>query len=284
MSMQVRPLSPRFGAEVSGIDLANLDSESFARVRDVFHDSQVVVFRDQHLTPEQHIAFSRGFGDLEIHISTEYLLPQHPEILVLSNRQENGRHIGLVEGGSDWHSDLSYIAKPSLGSLLYALEVPEEGGDTEWADMYAAYDTLPADIKRRIEGLRGIHSFDRRRNPRVRIPKQHKDDGGKSYDRSPPDALHPLARVHPVTGRKALFVSKRFIIGIEGMDDAEAQPLLDLLFEHQIRREFIYHHKWRLGDLLFWDNRCTIHLACGGIKPPGIRHMHRTTVAGDVPR
>lgn len=282
-TFSVRPLSGSFGAEITGIDLSQpVEDDTFAALRGVFHDSQVVVFRDQHLSPERQIEISRQFGDLEIHISTEYLLPNHPEILVLSNRKVDGRHIGLVEAGSDWHSDLSYIARPSLGSLLYAMEVPEVGGDTEWADMYKAYDTLPDDIKRRIERLKAIHTFDRRRNPRVRIPNQHKGNA-KTYDRSPDDAIHPLVRTHPATGRKALFVSPRFTIAIDGMPDEEAQPLLDILFAHQIRREFIYHHKWRLGDLLFWDNRCLIHRACGGIRPPEIRHMHRTTVAGDVP-
>lgn len=282
MPMTITPLSAAVGAEITGIDLAHVDDRDFTKLHRAFLDNGLVVFRDQHLTAEQQIAFSRRFGDLEIHISTEFLLPDHAEILVLSNRKENGRHIGLVEAGSDWHSDLSYMAMPSLGSLLYALEVPAEGGDTEWANMYAAYDALPADMKARIEGLRAVHNFDRRRNPRVAIPAQHRDRPA-AYDRSPPDAIHPVVRAHPETGRKALYVSPRFTIGIEGMDDAEAQPLLDALFAHQIRREFIYHHRWRLGDLLFWDNRCTIHRACGGIKPPGIRHMHRTTVAGDLP-
>jgi len=279
----VRPLSATLGAEITGIDLSQpVDDDTFDELRRVFHDSQIVVFRDQRLSPERQIDVSRRFGDLEIHISTEYLLPNHPEILVLSNRRVDGRHIGLVEAGSDWHSDLSYIARPSLGSLLYAIEVPTNGGDTEWADMYAAYETLPDDVKRRIDGLKGIHTFDRRRNPRVRIPNQHKGNA-ITYDRSPDDAIHPLVRVHPATGRKALFVSPRFTIAIADMPDEEAQPLLDTLFAHQIRRDFIYHHKWQQGDLLFWDNRCLIHRACGGIRPPEIRHMHRTTVAGDVP-
>ena len=284
MSMTVNPLSDVLGAEITGIDLAQpVDDATFAEIREIFHDRQVIVFRDQKLDPDQQIAFSRRFGDLDIHISGEYLLDGFPEILVLSNRQEDGKYVGLLQGGKDWHSDLSYQEKPCMGSMLHALEIPDQGGDTEWANMYTAYDTLPAATKARIEGLRGIHSFDRRRNTRVTMPIQYEGNADGAYDRSPPDVYHPIARTHPATGRKALFVSPRFTIGIQDMIDAEAQPLLDELFDHAIRPELIYHHKWRLGDLLFWDNRCLLHLACGGIKPPGIRHMHRTSLSGDVP-
>ncbi len=284
MAMTVSPLSDALGAEITGIDLSQpLDGATFKDIREIYHQRQVIAFRDQSLDPEQQIAFSRRFGDLEIHISHEYLLPDHPEIMVLSNRKVDGEYIGIVEAGSDWHSDLSYMERPSLGVMLHALEVPDEGGDTEWANMYTAWETLPAETRQRIEGLKGIHNFDRRRNPRVSIPNQNRDDPARAYDRSPPDAIHPIVRVHPETGRKALFVSPRFTIAIAGMNDSEAQKLLGELFDHALQREFIYHHKWRLGDLLFWDNRCTLHLACGGIKPPGIRHMHRTTLSGDIP-
>ncbi len=284
MAMTVKPLSDALGAEITGIDLSQpVDDATFADIRDVFHDRQMIVIRDQKLDPDQQIAFSRRFGDLEIHISREYLLDGYPEILVLSNRQVDGQYIGLLQAGKDWHSDLSYLERPSMGSMLHALEIPDQGGDTEWSNMYTAYETLPAGTRRRIDGLRGVHSFDRRCNPRVTIPIQYAGNADGAYERSPPDVFHPIARTHPVTGRKAVFVSPRFTIGIEGLDDAEAQPLLDELFDHAIRRAFIYHHKWRLGDLLLWDNRCLMHLACGGIKPPGIRHMHRTTLSGDVP-
>ena len=282
--MQITPLSPALGAEITGVDVADIDEAAFAAVRDAFHDRQLIVFRDQSIDPDSHIAFSRRFGELEIHISTDYLLDGHPEILVLSNRKDNGKYVGIENAGDYWHSDLSYMDKPSLGSLLYALEVPDAGGDTEWANMYAAYDALSDEMKQRIDGLRARHSFNRMRNPRVGVSPQRAKDAAAHYARiSPPDVIHPVARTHPVTGRKALFVSPRFTIGIEDMPDDEAQALLDELFAHAIRPEFVYHHRWRLGDLLFWDNRCTLHLACGGIPEGMYRHMHRTTVAGDVP-
>lgn len=282
--MQISPLSQALGAEISGIDVASLDEDSFGAVRNAFHDHQVVVFRDQKLTVEEHIEFSRRFGEMEIHISTDNLLKDHPEILLVSNKKENGKYIGVENAGDEWHSDLSYMEKPSLGSLLYALEISEEGGDTEWSNMYTAYDTLPEATKRRLQGLKARHSFNRFKNPRIGIPEQHRENAEERYARiSPPDVIHPVVRTHPVTGRKALYVSPRFTIGIEDLQEAEGQALLDELFAHATRREFIYRHKWRLGDLLFWDNRNTLHLACRGIPEGQIRHMHRTTISGDVP-
>ncbi|MBT5048053.1 MAG: TauD/TfdA family dioxygenase [Rhodospirillaceae bacterium] len=282
--MQVNRLSEALGVEISGIDITDLDDATFAEIRDVFHDSHVIVFRDQHVSVEDHIAFSHRFGDLEIHIATDHLLKDHPEILLVTNKKENGKYIGVENAGDEWHSDLSYMDKPSLGSLLYALEVSQDGGDTEWSNMYTAYETLPEETKQRIQDLKARHSFNRFRNPRIGIPEQHRENAEERYAKiSPPDVIHPVVRTHPVTNRKALYVSPRFTIGIEDLPEQEGQALLDELFEHATRREFIYRHEWRLGDLLFWDNRCTLHLACRGIPEGQIRHMHRTTISGDVP-
>ena len=282
--MQINRLSDALGAEISGIDVADLNDAEFGTVRDAFHDYQVVVFRDQKLSVEEHIDFSRRFGDMEIHISTDNLLKDHPEILLVTNKKENGKYIGVENAGDEWHSDLSYMEKPSLGSLLYALEISEQGGDTEWSNMYTAYETLPDDTRQRIDGLMARHSFNRFKNPRIGIPEQHRENAEERYARiSPPDVIHPVVRTHPETGRKALYVSPRFTIGIEGLPEDEGQTLLDELFAHATRRDFIYHHEWRLGDLLFWDNRNTLHLACRGIPEGQIRHMHRTTISGDVP-
>lgn len=282
--MQINRLSDALGIEIFDIDIAQLDNETVNTVRDAFHEHQLIVFRDQHVSVDEHIAFSRRFGDLEIHISTDNLLKDHPEILLVSNKKENGKYIGVENAGDEWHSDLSYMDKPSLGSLLYALEVSQDGGDTEWSNMYTAYDTLPEAMKQRLDGLKARHSFNRFRNPRIGIPEKHRENAEERYAKiSPPDVIHPVVRTHPVTQRKALFVSPRFTIGIEKLPEQEGQALLDELFEHATRRDFIYHHEWRLGDLLFWDNRCTLHLACRGIPEGQIRHMHRTTISGDVP-
>ena len=284
--LTVKPLSGVLGAEITGIDLSQPldDAAAFAKIRDLYHQRQVIVFRDQNLDPAAHIAFSRRFGALEIHISTRYLLDGHPEILVLSNRRVNGEYVGVENAGDYWHSDLSYMERPSQGSLLYALEVSAEGGDTEWSNQYEAYDTLPAAMRERIDGLRARHSFNRFRNSRVEVPPQHSKGARARYEAvSPPDAIHPVVRTHPVTGRKALFVSPRFTIAIEDLPDDEGEALLDQLIAHATRPEFIYRHRWRAGDLVLWDNRCLLHLACRGIPETQIRHMHRTTVAGDVP-
>lgn len=282
--MQVKSLSKALGVEISGIDVAQLDDQAFESIRDAFHEHQVIVFRDQNVSVDDHISFSRRLGGLEIHISTDHLLKDHPEIFLVSNKKENGKYIGVENAGDEWHSDLSYMEKPSLGSLLYALEVSQEGGDTEWSNMYTAYETLPQATKERIDGLKARHSFNRFRNPRVDVPERHRENAEERYAKlSPPDVIHPVVRTHPVTRRKALFVSPRFTIGIEDLPEDEGQALLDELFEHAIQPQFIYHHQWRLGDLLFWDNRCTLHLACRGIPEGQIRHMHRTTLSGDVP-
>ena len=282
--MQVKRLSDALGAEVVGVDVAKIDDATFNAIHEAFLEHLVLVFRDQHLTPESQIAFSQRFGELEIHLSTDHLLPGYPQILLVSNKKVSGRYIGAVSAGDYWHSDLSCQERPNLASMLYAMELPSSGGQTEFCNQYMALETLPAATRKKIEGRRAIHTFNRMRNPRVHVPDVHKDDAPMRYgERAPDDGVHPIIRTHPETGRKALYVSRRFTVGIEGMDDAEAQPLLDELFEHQLNPDFIYRHEYRPHDLIMWDNRCTTHHAAGGIPVGEIRHMHRTTITGDVP-
>lgn len=280
--MTVKPLSDALGAEVSGIDAATLDDATFDTLRDVFHDNLLVVVKGQHLSPAQQTAFARRFGEIQYHISPEYLLKDQPEVMLLSNEKEDGKYIGLPDGGSEWHSDHSYVDQPTGYTLLHAIKVPRDGGDTEWTNMVAAYETLSDEMKARLDGLVGIHSFNRLKNPRITVPVLHGNDPDY-YKRSPPDSFHPIVRTHPVTGKKALYISPRFTIGIEDMDDAEAQPLLDDLFDHIGNRDLVYRHRWTAGDLLMWDNRSTIHLACGGVPEGQHRRMHRTTVQGEIP-
>ena len=286
MTMTITPISDALGAEVIGINLTDeVTDATIASINDALLEHLVLVFRDQKLSPPEQIAFASRFGDLVRRISGDFLHPEYPDVLILSNRKVDGKFIGAtpVYAGSIWHADLTYAERPSKGSMLHALEVADEGGDTAFANMYTAYDTLPEDTRRRIDGLGAIHVRDRRKNPRAQLTEEFDRDVDAYYSIPVPDSVHPMVRTHPETGRKALFVSPRFAVTIDGMDDAEAQPLLDELYEHQIRPEFIYRHKWRLGDLVFWDNRSTIHISCGGIKPPGIRHLHRTSIGGDVP-
>jgi taurine dioxygenase len=197
---------------------------------------------------------------------------------------KDGKPVGLIDGGDFWHSDSSHRDKPSMATILYAVKNPKEGGDTEFANMNAAYEALPPDVRERIAGLRGVHAVSKLKNKRVTVSAR-RPDGKDFYERqkSIPDQIWPLVRTHPVTGKKALYVSPRFTIGIAGLPDTEADELLDTLFAHQLRDEFVYRHRWRDRDLVIWDNRCVIHRATGGYSYPDVRTMHRTVVAGDAP-
>ena len=281
-NMTVKPLSEALGAEISGINTAELDDATFDKLRDVFHENLVVVVKGQDLTPAQQTEFARRFGEIQYHISPEYLMKDQPEVMILSNEKEDGKFIGLPDGGSEWHSDHSYVNQPTGYTMLQAIKVPKDGGDTEWTNMVRAYETLSDDMKSRLDGLVGIHSFNRMKNQRLSVPVRHMNDPDY-YKRSPPDSFHPIVRTHPHTGKKALYISPRFTIGIKDMEAFEAQPLLDELFAHIQNRDFIYHHRWTVGDLLMWDNRATIHLALLGVPEGQARRMHRTTVLGEIP-
>lgn len=272
------------GAEITGVDLDQLTPETFAQIRAAFHAHKVIAVRDQRLAPAAQIAFSRRFGALEDQLNAHYTVEGYPEVLVLSNDIRDSKPVGLVDGGDYWHSDSSHRDHPSLATILFAVKNPSIGGDTEFADMAAAYQALPAEMKRKIAGLKGIHAVSKLRNRRVQVSPR-RPDGKDFYERqkSIPDQVWPLVRTHPETGDKALYLSPRFTIGIEGLDEAEADEILDALFAHQIRPEFVYRHKWRDGDLVMWDNRCVIHRATGGFVYPDVRTMHRTVIAGDKP-
>lgn len=286
MSIEINPLSDVMGAEIKGIDLARgLDDRVFAEILDAFHRHHALVFRDQHLAPGDQVAFSARFGPLEVHDNTQFMMEGHDNVLILSNDLRDGKPIGVPDAGDSWHTDLSFKDCPSLCTVLQAVRLPGQGGDTEFACMTAAYEALPAATKARIADLKGIHTINKLRNPRIEISplrrnaeKFYADQGARFADRR-----HPMVRTHPATGKKSLYVQPRFTIGIDGMDDDEAQTLLDALFAHQIRPEFVYRNRWRDGDLLMWDNRCVIHHATGGYTYPDIRTMHRTTVLGDRP-
>lgn len=282
--MQIAPLSDVLGAEVTDVDVGNLDDDAFEQIHDAFLKHHMLVFRDQDLPPTRQVSFSSRFGDLDVHIQKQSAHPEHPELQILSNKKVDGKYVGSPSAGDNWHSDLQYTDIPTLCTLLYAVETPKDGGDTEWANMYFAYETLSEETKRQLVGLHARHTFNRFRNPRVDVPEVYKEQGQKRYvDVAPPDAIHPVVRTHPETGREALYVSERFTIGIEELPEEEGQALLDELIAHQKQSKFIYHHEWRPHDLTMWDNRCLIHQACGGVPPGQIRHMHRTIVRGDKP-
>jgi taurine dioxygenase len=261
-----------------------IDEPAFREIEAAFHDNIVVVFRDQKLTSEQQIAFSRRFGELEIHIVRKYLLPDCPEILLISNvRTEAGEHIGLADAGFTWHSDTSYRRFPSRCSLLYAKEVPHRDGkplgDTLFANAIAAYEALPETMKRRLAGLKAIHRYSMRR----RVDNSPRPKLTAAQLAETPDIAHPIVRTHPYTGRKSLYVTGGECVGIEGIAEDEALDLIAELDAHIVKPEFCYRHKWRVGDLLMWDNASSMHLAICDYALPERRLMHRTTVIGSQP-
>lgn len=279
---QIETFDAPLGAQVLGLDLAQpLSPGDFQRLHHAHLDHHVLVFRDQRITPRQQVDFSRRFGPLQIHVLRQFQLPTQPEVLVISNIVEDGQPIGLGDAGHFWHSDLSYKEVPSLGSMLHAQELPDEGGDTVFANMHLAWESLPAALRHAVRGTRAEHSYLsqyeelRRRNPwRPALTQAQIDEVTP--------VTHPVVRVHPETGRRALFVSEHFTTRIVGLPDDESRALLDELFAHSVRPEHLYVHRWQPHDLVFWDNRSLMHLATG-CPPEQRRKLYRTTIEGDAP-
>ncbi len=279
---QIETFDAPLGAQVLGLDLAQpLSPGDFQRLHHAHLDHHVLVFRDQRITPRQQVDFSRRFGPLQIHVLRQFQLPTQPEVLIISNIVEDGQPIGLGDAGHFWHSDLSYKEVPSLGSMLHAQELPDEGGDTVFANMHLAWESLPAALRHAVRGARAEHSYLsqyeelRRRNPwRPALTQAQIDEVTP--------VTHPVVRVHPETGRRALFVSEHFTTRIVGLPDDESRALLDELFAHSVRPEHLYVHRWQPHDLVFWDNRSLMHLATG-CPPEQRRKLYRTTIEGDAP-
>jgi taurine dioxygenase len=277
-----RPFDAPLGAEVIGLDVAQpLDDEDFAKLHRAHLDHHVLVFRDQRITPSQQVAFSRRFGPLQIHVLRQFQLPSDPEVLIISNIKENGEPIGLGDAGHYWHSDLSYKAVPSLGSMLHAQELPQQGGDTLFANQHTAWESLPRHLQRAVDGASAEHSYLakyaelQKRNPwRPNLTQAQIDEVVP--------AIHPIVRTHPETGRRALFVSEHFTTRVVGLPQDESRELLDALFAHSTRPEHIYRHQWQERDMVFWDNRSLMHLAAG-CPDDQRRKLYRTTIEGDAP-
>lgn len=281
-SFDIRPLAGHVGAEIIGLDLTRpLNDADFARVHRAHLDHHVVVFRDQRITPQQQIDFSRRFGVLQIHVLKQFLLAGHPEILIVSNIVEDGKPLGLGDAGKYWHSDLSYKELPSLGSMLHAQELPSEGGDTLFADMHRAWDTLPAHLRSAVEGQQAVHSYTARysegKNAANWRPTLTAEQLAQVVT-----VTHPVVRTHPENGRRALFVSEGFTTHIVGLPEDESRDLLAQLYAHSVLPDNVYRHQWQPHDMVFWDNRSLIHLAAG--CPDHLRRkLYRTTIQGDAP-
>ena len=275
---------PLIGAEVRGVDLGRVDDEAFRRIYDAWLEHLLLVFPEQDVTDDEQIAFARRFGELEIHPSREHRSSRHPEIYRVSNVDERGNIMPQESKGWRymnltwlWHTDSSFREVPSMGSILHGIEVPPEGGDTLFATMYAVYEALPDTMKGRIRGLRVLHSHDK-----VLSHDQKLKDANEDYTKLPP-VRHPLVRRHPVTGRLSLFLSPHTMERIEGLTEDESRTLLDELTAFATQDRFVYRHKWQKDDVIFWDNRCTMHAVLPYDAANLRRVMHRTTIVGDGP-
>ncbi len=289
MAWRFEKLGPDLGAAVTGLDLAApLDDAAFSELRAAWLDhGGLLVVRDQALTPDIQVAFARRFGPLygeadRFQVSVHrYLLPGQPALYRVSNKVEDGVPQGRARAGDYWHSDVSFRARPAAASLLYAIELPESGGDTLFADMVAAYAALSADMKVRLAGLEAVHDF------------QVAARTSGTYDAAQIEAhdfdgtnrtVHPVVITHPETGRKALFVNPGFTAAIVGLAPGESAALLAELQAHATRPEFVTRHCWRLGDLVIWDNRSLMHHAVVDYEGQGTRYLHRATVIAEEPR
>jgi taurine dioxygenase len=275
MPITVRPLSYALGAEIQGVDLSQPPSNSeFDQIHRTFLEKGILLFRKQKITREQHIAFSRRFGELDRHDSLPRdRHPDYPELLLVTNIPEkDGAPSASKYTGQLWHSDLSFTLEPSMGSLLRGITIPPVGGDTMFTNMYAAYDALSDGMKKMIEPLHGIHTGKRK------LLDIHAEHGREQAKLNPPIA-QPLVRVHPETGRKALYIGEKVSCLVD-MTEEESKPIIDYLVRHATRPQYVYRHQWQTDDIILWDNRCTMHIALGDYPEGEIRHLERTTVKG----
>ena len=294
----VKRIGKHCGAEIQGVDLSRpMDDDTFSQVSKAFFDNEVVVLRNQKITPEQQVSFTRRFGVLEQHVRKEHRLDGYPEILIVSNVLDaGGKAIGVEDAGRFWHSDLSYKQVPSLLSALYAIEVPVQNGKvlghTNFASTTAAYNALPENLKSKLGDLKNVHSYVYYRNKNIQAQKEEQARGDRVVQEhvltpehlaQVPDAEMPIVRTHPVTGRKGLFINEAHTSHIAGLPKAEADALLKELCAHIIKPEFQYEHHWQAGDLLMWDNCAAQHKANFNYRLPLRRLMYRTTVRGSAP-
>jgi len=280
-TFDAKPLSKALGVEVAGLDLAQpIAREAIVRLRSLLADNCLLLFRDQRLTPEEHIAFSRNFGELQPHILKDFNLSGHPELFVVSNIKADGKAIGRAGAGQYWHTDVSYVEEPSLGSIMYAMEVPATGGDTMFANMYRAYETLSRPMQQFLGDLEAEHDFAHSQVTQI-AKKGYTRTASAAEVSSVPPVLHPVVRMHPESRRPALYVNLGFTTRLMGLQPDESRALLDLLFAHSTKPEHVYRHRWQVGDVVFWDNRSSMHCAIDDYGPEDRRHMVRTTIKGE---
>ena len=278
MAIDVIPTNAAVGAEIRGVDLSRtLGNGTFAAIDRAYNEHGVIFFRAQSITPDRLLSLTERFGDLQFNtFGEEHGLPDWPGIVLISNVEDDGRNIGVKRAGENWHSDMCYTPKPPRGTILYAREIPAlDGlvlGDTCFAAAHAAYDSLPDSMKQRLAGLTARFDFAERKRA---VPIT------QAQIEAFPPVTHPVVRTHPYTGRKCLYVMRDDCTGIIGMDEDEAQALIEALADHIVRPEFVYRHRWQPDDLLIWDN-CTVqHMAIQDYDLPLRRLMYRTTFAAE---
>lgn len=273
MSITVSPLSEAIGARIEGVDLSReLDDETFGAIKNALFEHAIIVVPGQTLDEDDQERFCRYFGELEMVRSGE-ATSDHPAVLMITNVTDSGRPTALEDGEMMFHYDQCYYENPALGSTLYAIEVPDEGGNTLFANCRLAYEALDDDWKARLDGLRALHYYDYKRDPTLR-PSEINPDA--------PQWVHPVVRTHPETGKKAIYVNRLMTLWIEGMDRADSDGILDHLFAHIEKPEFVYEHEWTVGELIMWDNRCSAH-ARTWFSPDKRRMMRRVTVRDPHP-
>jgi taurine dioxygenase len=276
MPLAITPLAENAGAEVTGLDLREpLDADTRARLNRAFLDHVVLVFPDQDLTAQQFADAARIFGTPMRQLLKQYYVDGCPEVGVVSNRDRDTKGDGkLLIRGTTWHTDHSNQSDPPKATALHAVTIPSKGGDTQFTNTAAAYDALPDAMKRRIDGLKAVHTYLSSRTPR-KLPERTAEEKAAT-----PDVLHPLVRIHPESGRKALYLNPVRIEGIAGMDTEEAFALLAELMDHATQEKFQYRHTWRARDMVIWDDRCSMHQANTDYDMSELRHLHRLMLEG----
>jgi taurine dioxygenase len=275
--LAVQPLGYACGARVTGIDLAQpVTADTIAAINRAWLDHLVLVFPGQNLDPVKLVEFTRHFGELDDYASQPF--NRHPdinEVMVLTNKFTNGKPSKTYNAGQNWHTDLSYTLRPAKGTNLYCMEKPSVGGDTMFANMYVAYDALSPKMQAFLDELEAVHDASLIEGLDKRGPEV-----ASEFKRLNPPVIHPAVRVHPESGKRALYVNER-VRQFVGLSEAESKPLVKFLCEHSIAPRFVYRHQWSVGDFVMWDNRCLVHLAVGDYDPREIRHMIRTSSMGD---
>jgi len=272
-NVSVRQLSPALGAEIMGVDLRNpIDDQLKQKLLNVWHQHLVILLRNQTLDEDAQVRFAETFGTPAKNTSGRTFSAKHPSVMLVSNIREDGKPIGaLPDGEMHFHTDQCHQATPAKATMLYAIEIPSKGGDTLFSNAYAAYETLPDEIKQRIAGRRAFNAY----TTDSTLRSTNYDDAKSSY-------WHPVVRTHPATGRKALYVNRLMTREIEGLPREESDAILEKLFDHQEEPGFVYEHVWRPGDILMWDNRCTLH-ARTDFSAGERRLLRRVTILGEKP-